>query len=135
MAKTVDRVIVDHSHRLHESVADRGADEIESPFFEVFAHLIRDRGADRHFRDIFPVILDRGSIDIAPEKLGEGSKLFLNRQGALSVANGRVNLEAIADDPGIGEETLTVRVSILSDFFAVESIESLSIVFALFEDR
>lgn len=38
---TVNRVIVNKSHGLHEGIDDRRADEIESALLEVLAYLLR----------------------------------------------------------------------------------------------
>ncbi len=38
VAEALDQVVVDHADGLHEGVADRGADELEAPTLQVFAH-------------------------------------------------------------------------------------------------
>ena len=38
MAEALDEMIVDHANRLHEGVANRGADELEATPFQIFAH-------------------------------------------------------------------------------------------------
>ena len=45
MPEAVDSVIVDHAGRLHEGVADAGADELEAVRFQILAHGIGQRGA------------------------------------------------------------------------------------------
>src|SRR5688572_25840030 len=39
--KTADFVVIDHPHRLHERVADRGADEAEAALLEALTHRVR----------------------------------------------------------------------------------------------
>ena len=39
---TVDRVVVDHARCLHMGVTDRGSDEPEASFFEIFAQGLGD---------------------------------------------------------------------------------------------
>jgi len=41
ISKAMDQMIIDHSGRLHEGVADCRADELEAAFLEGFAHGIR----------------------------------------------------------------------------------------------
>ena len=38
VAKALDKVIVDHPDRLHEGVADRAADELETSSLQILAH-------------------------------------------------------------------------------------------------
>src|SRR5437016_14505789 len=47
VAEALHEMIVDHSHRLHERVADRRADEPEVALDERSAHAIRFAGAGR----------------------------------------------------------------------------------------
>ena len=46
--KAVDQMVVDHADRLHERVADRGADEFEAPAFQILAHRVGFRRVGRH---------------------------------------------------------------------------------------
>jgi len=43
ISKAMDQMLIDHSDRLHEGVADCRADEFEAAFLEVFAHSVRLR--------------------------------------------------------------------------------------------
>ena len=38
VTKAINRVIIDHAHRLHKGIADGGADKGKAPFFKIFAH-------------------------------------------------------------------------------------------------
>src|SRR5260370_38674733 len=60
--EAVDAVVVHHADRLHEGVADGGADELEAALGEVFAQSVRFHG---FYRDIFSSIHDRLAADEA----------------------------------------------------------------------
>ena len=46
--ETLDRVVVDHPHSLHEGIADRAADEFEPTSLQIFAHDVRLQRFARH---------------------------------------------------------------------------------------
>src|SRR5438552_735038 len=65
VAEALHEMIVDHSHRLHERVADRRADEPEVALDERGAHAIRFAGAGREVAQAAAVEL----LGAAPTKL------------------------------------------------------------------
>src|SRR5688572_7829912 len=86
VAKASGDVIVHHPRRLHVSVDDRAADELEAALLEILAERIRF-GRDR--RDLLllrPAILDRLAADERPQVLGKAAVLRLKIQIRARVA-------------------------------------------------
>ena len=134
MAKAVGRVIVDHADRLHEGVANGRSHEREAESFQVPAHRVRFRAARRHLRQRGPGVLPGLTIHVTPQEGVESAVLFLNGQVALGVADGRLNLEAVAHDAGIGEQASDLRGIIAGDPFRVEMVEHRAVALPLAQD-
>src|SRR5690606_29409296 len=66
--ETVGRVVVHHANRLHEGIADCGADEVETALLEILAHGIRKVRLRWDLPHRFPCVLYGHSIHIPPEK-------------------------------------------------------------------
>ena len=83
IAETLDRVVVDHSGGLHESVADGRADEVEAAFLQVFAHRVRLQCARRNFLaqppDIHARLAADKSKDAGPET---GDRIIIDEANA-----------------------------------------------------
>ena len=81
------QVVVDQAHRLHERVDGGGADEAPAALLEVAGEGLR--------------------VVITPDEVGEGLLLGeLDRP--LGVVDRRLDLAAVADDPGVLEQALDV---------------------------
>src|ERR1041384_574013 len=80
-----DEVIVHHTGRLHEGVANRRADEFEATFEEILAQGVRLGGARGHLLHRTPGVLDRLAADELPEVSVEAAKLLLHREKRLRV--------------------------------------------------
>src|SRR5689334_3757295 len=59
MPEASDRVTVNHPDRLHESIANRAADEPEASSLVILAHIVRLGCLGRHFLDRRPGVLFR----------------------------------------------------------------------------
>lgn len=42
VSETADHMVIVHANGLHKGIDDRGADEIESAFFQILAHGVTD---------------------------------------------------------------------------------------------
>src|SRR5438477_2573446 len=102
MAKAVDDMVVDHADRLHESVANRGANELESAALEALAQGVRFRSLRRHLLECLAGVLQHAAVDELPDVMVERSELRLYSQERRGVLDGRFNLEPVADDSRIG---------------------------------
>src|SRR5689334_1038801 len=67
VAKTAGEVVVDHAGRLHEGIADRGADKAKTAPAEVLAHRVGLRRLRGHVARIAPAILHGPAADEAPD--------------------------------------------------------------------
>src|SRR5919109_4562588 len=76
--EAADQMVVHHSDRLHERIADRRADEAEAPRLQIAAQQPRSLGLRRYLTRLAPSILHRPAVDEAPEIRVEGAMLPLN---------------------------------------------------------
>jgi len=135
MPETLDEVIVDHPHRLHEGVADGAADEAEASPLQVFAHGVRFGRVGRHLGQRLPSILLRPVTDEAPDVLVECPKLLLDRQKRLGVVDRRLDLQPIANNAGVQQQALLLSLAVLGDDGRIEVVEGFPVVLSLFENR
>ncbi len=119
-------VIHDHAAGLHQGVANGRPDKGETGFFQAFAHF---HGGRRHGGDFtaIPEMVDHGlASDKGPEKLHR----VLQRQPGLGVAPGRIEFEAIANDPRIEHQFIDFRVAHLRHALHVKTEHHLSVMLA-----
>src|SRR5439155_19370535 len=83
-------------------------DEVEATAPQVLAHGVGSRAADGDVADRADAILEGPAVDEAPDVGVEGAELGLDLQEAAGVADGGVDLEAVADDCRVGQEAADV---------------------------
>lgn len=88
IAKTVNCVIVHHSHSLHKGITDRRAYELEAAFLQIFAHRLGFQGVCRNLGQTPPHILYRPASHEPPNIGIEATKLFLNSEEGLGIDDG-----------------------------------------------
>jgi hypothetical protein len=128
-------MIVHHPRRLHECVADRTTDELETPFLQIFAHAIgvgRTRGK---LLQASPAILFRLTANEPPDVGIERSVLALHSQKDFGIRNGRPYLHPIANDAGILEELLDLSLLVPRNQIGVKAVEGETEIVALVQDR
>src|SRR5690606_16640872 len=91
------RVVVDHARGLHEGVADGGANEAEAALRQRLAHRLRLVCLGGHVSHRTPVVHLRFAAYEGPEELAEGLAASLHREVGARVADGRVDLRAVAN--------------------------------------
>src|ERR1700733_4075818 len=101
ITEAIDHVIVHHSYRLHEGVADGRSDEVETAPLKVFAHGIGLGRARRNFLERPGRAQARLAVYELPDIAIEAAKFLLHREECFRVRDGRGNLEFVADNPGI----------------------------------
>ncbi len=97
VAVAVLGVVHDHARGLHQCVANGRADEREPGLFQSFAHRQRFGGDRRDFAAILEMIDDRLVVNKRPKE----PHRILQRQPGLGITAGRVEFEAVTDDPWI----------------------------------
>lgn len=135
VAKAIDQVIVDHADGLHKSIANGGADKIESPFLEVLAHSVRFGGACGDVFQRFPGVLNWLAADELPDVFVERSELSLHIKKGFCILDCGVNLQAVANDARIGQKLGLFGFVVLGDTFWIEVIEGFAVIIAFIEDR
>jgi len=127
-------VVVHHARGLHEGVANRGADERESAFLQIFAHGVGLRGARGDLLRSAPGIHDWRSANKLPDVGVERSEFFLRLEKCFCVFHGGGNLQAIADDAGVVHQALHLAVVVARDLVGIEAVEGGAIVFTLLQN-
>src|SRR5215207_10516908 len=127
-------MIVDHADRLHRRV-DRGrADEDEAPRLQLLRERLRLRTGRLKVGEGL-----RGGTGIVgrerPDQLVECLTVRVHLAGGLRVRDRRLDLLAVADDPGVAEQALDVLVVVPGDLLDVEAVEGATEVLALAQDR
>src|SRR5262245_60690724 len=131
VAEAVHDMVVHEAARLHERVADRRADEAEAALLQILAHRLRLWRLGGDLPDLAPAVHERLAVDEAPEVLAQALEL----EDAAGIVDGRLDLEPVADDAGIGEQALDLLVREAGDFRRVEAAERLAIALTLAQDR
>src|SRR5205814_4693359 len=123
VSRTCHQVIVDHADRLHQRVADRGADEFESASQQIAAHRVGFGRACGQLRHGAPAILDWLAADKTPEVRVKTPELFTHGKRHPRVLNGSSNLQSVSHDPGVAKQPLDITRAVAGDLLRAESIE------------
>src|SRR5258708_5389204 len=132
ITETIDEVIVYHSNRLHVRINDRGADEAESPVFEVLTECDGFGRSRWNLPRNLPVVHLGPAADETPAIGVKVSELFADCEKCACVAHCGFDLHPVADDLRIRCKTLDSPVGVESDFLRIEVIEGAAISFPLF---
>src|SRR5690349_4507349 len=98
VSKASHEMVIDHSCRLHECVADCRADESKTAFGEIFTHCVGFRSARGHILPAPPARLQRNAAGEIPYIAIEAAELFLHGEKSLCIADRRANLQPIPND-------------------------------------
>lgn len=104
MAITAGQVVVDHSCRLHEGVADCRTDELEAAFLEGLAHGIRFGRCGGNVFEAFPMVADGSTVNKLPDVGIERAEFSLDIQEGAGVSHGGLYFKPVADDAGVIEQ-------------------------------
>ena len=119
-------VVHDHARGLHQGIANGRPDERETGFFQAFAHLHCLTRDGRHFAAILEMIDHRMAPDEGPEKR---HRIFEGKP-SLGIAPGRVEFEAVADDPGIEHQLIDFGITHLRHALHVKTEHDVPIMLA-----
>jgi hypothetical protein len=134
MPEAGHQVIVDHSDALHKSVANRGANKVETAALQVFTDGGGFRGFCGNTLNVPPPVRDGTSTDKLPDISVKTLELFLYSQKRLRVAYSRFDLEAITDDTRVGEKDRKLCGFVGGDLRSVKATERFAIRFTLGQD-
>src|ERR1039458_10891187 len=110
MPETIRRVVVDHAGRLHESIANRRADELETASFQFFAHRIGFLRARGYIGEAAPCILFRFALDKLPDERSKAAKFILHLHESLRIAGyGANKIESLLQNEGIVRNRLNKK--------------------------
>ena len=112
VTETIDQVIVHHTHGLHVGVADGAAHELETSPFQVLAQSIRFKAFGGDFPDRLPSILFRLIPNESPDIVVKRAELVLHKQKQFRILDGSLDLQRVADDPGILQQTLSLFLAV-----------------------
>jgi hypothetical protein len=135
MAKAIDEVVVHHSDRLHERVADRGADEAEAAYLQVLAHRVRLGRGGGNLLHRAPAVLPGPTADELPGVAVEAAELALDRKERPGIGDRGLELEAVAHDARIAHERPQFARAETGHLCGVESRELAAVVLALLQYR
>jgi len=133
--KAIDRVIVYHAHCLHEGVADRRPDELEPSAQQVSAQGVGLRRPRRKLPQRSPAVHARRPANKAPHIGIETPELVLDRKEGLGVTHRAADLETVANNAGIPEETRDLCRPELGHPRRIEADECQAIGVAFLENR
>src|SRR5579871_544761 len=134
MPETIDQMVVDHPHGLHKGVADRAAHEREATPLQVLTHGVRFRGLGRDLPDRPPGVLLRLVANESPNVLVERAEVSLHGQERLGILGGGLDLQPVADDPGVCQQALALLLIIPGDDGGIEVVEGSPVVLSFLED-
>src|ERR1043166_5689466 len=115
-------MVVDHAGRLHQRVTDCRTDKLESTAEKIAAHGVGFLCARRHLRWAAPPVLKRFAADETPEISIETSELFSHFKKCLRVLDRGRDLEAVADDSLVAEQSFHLTRSVARDFLDRKSV-------------
>src|SRR3990172_5203468 len=95
--KAAGCVVIHHPYRLHEGITNRRADELESPFFQVFAHCIGFFCFRRYLRKKTELMTDWFTTDKLPDVFIEAAEFFLNLEHLLGIYDRCTNFQTVAN--------------------------------------
>src|SRR5579872_7567487 len=113
--KAIGDVIVDDADRLQVRIDDRRADEAETTLAQIAAQTIGELRARRNVARATSLAVDGLVVDEAPQIVGERPELALHGEERFGIRDGRRDLRAIANDPGIGQERAKLRRVVACD--------------------
>src|SRR6266496_3233166 len=96
-------VIIYHSYRLHERVADSGPNKPEASLAQLFAHSIGLSAGRRNLAERAKFVFDRSTTNEPPHVLVEGPELFPRDQKLFGVCDSRFDFETVTYDAWVAK--------------------------------
>src|SRR5208282_4134401 len=128
------QVVVDHPDCLHEGVAYRRPNELESAPEQVLAHGVRFGRSRRNLLQRLPGIPAGLSTDEAPDVGVKAAEFLLHSEKGLRVLDGGGELEPVAHDAGVGKERPDFTGVVTRDLPGIEVVEGTAVVGTLVQN-
>ena len=128
MSRARDEMVVDHAGRLHQGVADRRTDELESALNQITAYGVGFRRARRYLSHASPTVSFRFAADETPQVRVEAREFFSHGEKHFCVLDGGRDLQSVAHDSVVAEQPLHIARAVSGDLRRAKSIERLPIV-------
>src|SRR5262245_43500971 len=116
-------------------IHDGAADEPEAALLQRLAHGVGFGTRGRYLTDRLRAVDDRLAADEGPQVLRKAAELFLHGEHTARVADGGLDLEAVADDPRELHQPLDGSLVEARDALRVELRKRLAVAGALVQDR
>ena len=94
-------MVIDQPGGLHMCIHDRTANKLEPPLLEIFTQAIGCGRCRRNIAVFDKSILQRFTVDKAPDVVTETSKFLLYGKKCLRVRHRRAHFQSVSDDAGI----------------------------------
>ena len=128
-------MIVNHSGRLHQRVADRRADELKPASLQIAAHRIGFGCPRGHVGHTPPPIQDWFAADETPQVGVEGAEFLAHGEEQLCVLDRGRDFQSVPYDSGVAKQPLEIACTVMRNFFRPKSIERLPIVVSFVQNR
>src|SRR5215470_10348467 len=117
------QMVVDHADRLHESIDDGRADELEPAACQFLGDLARDRGLGWDLPDAAEVV-DLGlATDEIPQQPREARAFLHDLEPRARGQYGALDLQAVAHDALVLHQALDFLGRVAGYFFRREAVE------------
>src|SRR6516165_10253990 len=127
-------MVIDHTRSLHEGVRDGRTHELEAALLQVLAYGVRLRRASRDLLERAPGVDERSAANELPEISVEAAEFVLHSQHGTGVLHGGIDLQAIANNAGVGEKLPHLALSIPRDCRSIKVVKGSPVVVPLLEN-
>ena len=134
MAGARDEVVVHHAACLHERIADRRTDKLESTFQQVLAQRIALDASRGKLLERPTAVHDGFAADETPKVVVEAAELRLHREKCAGIGNRGQDLKPVAHNTLILKQGANLPVLVLGNFAGIEIIKRQPITISLGQD-
>src|ERR1700729_1998700 len=101
-------MFIDHSHRLHEGIADGRPDETKAAALQILAHGIAVRRELGDVAQIERPALEHAAVRELPEVVVKGLPRRANLEIRLGITDEGIDFEPVSDDARIEQQALAL---------------------------
>jgi DNA-binding CsgD family transcriptional regulator len=135
MTKADGSMVVDHSDRLQVGIDNRRADETKAGSLQILRDPVGQRGRGRSARRGGPVPENRLVGHVGPEEAVKTTDRLAQDEIGAGIGDGCGDLQAVADDPGIGKQACDLALVVACNPLGVPVVEHLAVVGTLVQYR